>query len=656
MTTYIALPVSKNQRPHPVFHLRGISGHTQGTASSIGMTGISKERELAYDGYRANIDVFIAATNRQERLSTTLLCAPFLKQRGFLPLKYPSVTFAVKTKLSSDQEDQLVNKMRGGSYKEKVGQRTKFIVTKPLPESAERYLGIHDPDFNTGGPNEVTPRGFKVLCFLNQAIFEFLATNTYPAFRGDSDENIMGDDFAEITFAYGKDGDGSHRIGVEAYKVRSTDFAAHRDSDAIDGMDAGNEGAPDYMRKVSQGYINAVREAVYFAKPSPIPASNNFGPLSKVPHLPGRLFPYIEGMLAPDFNYLKRVTIDLFFRNLGDSREAIMEGAKDFRRGIQSIANTPCGLIISHILIGVELALKTQTRLYLIFEDSYKGFILLGAKFSVFNGIEWHSEVGTEELRSQFTNIDSHSAAIQSICRIMSGLVLKSDGETKVGVEPKEIKSSMRLVKKLRERRITDVHSSAIDIELQKVYFGGDYNDVTVDSLVELVNAMFLTEDDPDDDEEVYIPTCKAPLDDHRFLHLATFGPEAPTVWNTRGSVVKIPREKETDKYYSKDNNGVEKLDLKCIVVGTKPVQVAYGDWLRAKKECSIQMDQNERAKDYRCYSYKSNTSKVILWNALKKGFSAKRARDDDMEVGPSSKRRRVAIEVSSADDILALF
>jgi len=271
--------------------------------------------------------------------------------------------------------------------------------------------------------------------------------------------------------------------------------------------------------------------------------------------------------------------------------------------------------------------------------------------------VDWQDEVEADELAAQFVNIDSHAAAITSICKVLSGIALKSDGDTRVEVLPGSIKTSMDLVRKLRERKISDNHSSAIDLDLQKVFFGGDYNDVTVDNLCALIEAMFLFEADPDDDEEVYIPTCKAPLDDHRFLQLATFVPEAPSVWNTRGSIVKVPREKETDKYYSKDKDGNEKVDLKCIVVSTKPVQVAYGDWLKAKKENSIQMDQNERAKDYRCYAYKSNSSKVPIWKMLKKGFSAKRAReDDDDEAGPSTKRRRVANTVTSAEDVLSLF
>jgi len=63
MPIYTATKVSSAKQVHALFKQRGIETHTHAPLSALHIHGVTHEKELAYDGYRSNIDVFIAATN-----------------------------------------------------------------------------------------------------------------------------------------------------------------------------------------------------------------------------------------------------------------------------------------------------------------------------------------------------------------------------------------------------------------------------------------------------------------------------------------------------------------------------------------------------------------------------------------------------------------
>jgi hypothetical protein len=325
-------------------------------------------------------------------------------------------------------------------------------------------------------------------------------------------------------------------------------------------------------------------------------------------------------MLVPDVAVLKQKSFDLLFRNLGSDRPACEIALRDLRRGYNSLAQTDEGIILGHLLVGVGLALETQTRLFAFFDKtSYLGFSLLGARFSLYNGTSWVLPVTPEVLRHDLLSLHPHTNAISELCDILNALNLESHYPQSVTQSDfHSLDATIGLLQKInisslddRDAREKELNRLVRQLDYSK---GGKYR-VVSPGTVETFLKRFFGSDLVELEEPFFIPSYNAPFSDKAFRLLAAFGPDAPSFWNTRGVETSI-RVKEVDE------KGVKKTDVTgyCpnpFLVSMKPLLVSLTDFKTVLQKKAVKVDQKERAKEYRNHSFSAETGGKVVWKVL---------------------------------------
>jgi len=109
---YIATTPPNASAAHPAFKQRSISNLTAVQPSTITILGVPHAKELAYTGYKDNIDMFISATNRQQKLRTDAPGAILNFNRPTLSIPMPVIDYIPMQQLSSDQIEKLLQKFK----------------------------------------------------------------------------------------------------------------------------------------------------------------------------------------------------------------------------------------------------------------------------------------------------------------------------------------------------------------------------------------------------------------------------------------------------------------------------------------------------------------------------------------------------------------
>lgn len=160
------------------------------------------------------------------------------------------------------------------------------------------------------------------------------------------------------------------------------------------------------------------------AKATPIMhRSTSVGSSTSVPKSAGNVFPYFHGLIQPDNVFMNNMILRHFYQLLGRTAEQCQETYVKYRHGVNSLAKTSQGMILCHILLGVDLALSTQSRCYVIIEKlSYQGFCLLGARYAIFSDSKWFAADDEEDFQEQLTRMNPHESGVDNMIEIMTRL------------------------------------------------------------------------------------------------------------------------------------------------------------------------------------------------------------------------------------------
>lgn len=207
MHHYLA-PYTPSATNHPLFKARGIHNQTEGDLKSLGVFALPHERALAYDGYKANISTFVAATNRQMRLNCntggTRLSNP---SRELLDIPHPPVCFLITAgRLSDDQQQAVVRKLADYECERHMSGKTPvYVCQKPNVTLAPKLEKVAS-DLAAHHPNATSSDGYKTFLHILLCISEFLRTNSYPSFASDSADNrtdhLLSQQAIDIQVAY----------------------------------------------------------------------------------------------------------------------------------------------------------------------------------------------------------------------------------------------------------------------------------------------------------------------------------------------------------------------------------------------------------------------------------------------------------------------
>lgn len=592
MSIYLAASSTNPASAHPLFKQREIDGLTHASVNQLCIAGRPFLRELAYDGYYRNIDVFLASTNRQKRIPTHIEDAELAMANivEMIPFENPPVFILPIHELSPDQQETFMLKLRDNDPVKKVqGKTVAFILHKPNIRKAMTYLRIcKDAPICPDGV--WSPQMYASASILITIITEFLKTNTYPAFinehnRGDFD----GGDFIMQNRDLGE----YDTIKIdESFKRARIETTEGEEAVRVEDEDAEME---DDAREYA---FSTLRSAVLIAKPSPVPLGFNLGSPSEVPTGPGRVFPYFDRMIIPDAQTIRNIVSSFFLRNLGRTREEQVTTFKLLRPGWEKVAKTPQGGILTHMLVGIRIALETQTRMFAVYrEGSYAGFVLLGAMWSVAVDNRMYEWGSSEEVKNEVAKMSSHEYALKIICEKLSGCSIVAAGlEGKAeAIGPGDVPSAITLWNAIKQRKLTVGAEEDIKKVLGLVAYQRSYREINCASLCWLFGEVGKADDTPLPDESpLYLPPTFSLYHDRLFQLLCTFGPDAPSMYNTSGQTYIVPKTSLGDANNVMDGKG--KKALPRLLVSAKSVQVAYQDLKKVLRERAIKMDLGERA------------------------------------------------------------
>lgn len=658
---YSTIKLGGKQRSPIHFELNGLKNQAPSAVHGLNIYGKASIRELAYDGYRANIDAFIFATLSGKRQATCLEAfGPVEVQDFFLPLSKPGFAFCPMKATEVEKMERLAKKIDAGAEVRQPKKQQAYILSPNPPKDIQllhQLAKIQSIIFSP--PAGYAPPGaFVTIMFLETMIGGFLRTNTYPAFTTNplkanwelrhSDQEGTTHDLVD-----NERDEGDRKRGREEYSnsVQRKKWKRNQEDMMVDEEIVADWESPDDPDTDSYTVCTGI-DQVFMAKPSPFPAGTNIMSFAELPELPGLAFPYFEGMVLPDFSTLKSCVVNHFFRCLSSSMNLCKQKVKEMKSDLNSISLTEYGKALSHICLGIRLSTETQTRLSIIMEGSvYNGFVLLGEGFSVFDGSSWHDPESSEDLRKSVSFMDASEKAITDLLKLFDDLKVAdttnvpvawgrdsfSDLEFlseqlgkisfKIEQEEKVKASANELLRKINFRR----GRPFIRIEPSSIH--GAVVALTSDTEVPLSYPLF-------------IPSFATDLSSKTFRVLSKFGPDAISFWNeSKGDKYSLEVEEKEEGKGKKRAKSVEAVP-ECppeIVVQVKPLSRCIGDWKTVVENRAIKMDLKERARDFRCHTLKAEGSRQDVWKAL-------------LEVGkiagPEKKKKKVSVVSKDAEDV----
>lgn len=653
MSLYIAQKINSNNQAHAVFTFRNIKGYTQAAPSAVHIVGLPHIREPAYSGYKDNIDIFILANNTGKSVRLDSEGGLYIP-KGFLPISIGPLVFSVNQslKLTADQEDRLLGQL-GNATKEKSGKVSKFTVPEIGWSTFEKISKFANMDFGTGR-KELNMRGADLAFTLSSLIYEFLATNSYAAFRGDDeyDGEISYGEFVTPHSSFVK-GTGFDEYGRRGYDISSVISRKKiRLMEVDEAMRSEEEKYElalwENTKKVRAVGTTSMRDSVWIAHPKRGEPASNFGPAASIPSMPGLIFPYFLGMNSPDPLTFKTSITSFFLRCLGEDLDKAKERMGELRTGATNLAGTDVGMVLAHILTGLRLCLETQSRLYVIIEaDEYKGFGLMGWHFSVYDGSRWIDAETQGELKLQMHTLDTHSSNLSYICDELSAMSVIGKEDIEM-VDPEKIMCGHDLIDKIRERKIecSGDEEEKMNLALRGMYFGEPYATPTFENIGLFMTAIN-TDTMPDRESATFLYQIKGDYSDVVYRNLLCFGPEAPVPIGQSGLEFAIPEPKKDDPIF----NPKEGKPVDALVFYMKPPHVAKNDWYVLMKRRVVKMNVKERAGPHKAIFFRDPENRGKLWDLVRICAWSKKRLVEEKEM-PVAKRAKVA----TVDDIFGLF
>lgn len=636
---YLVKQIADKNAAPPLFQMKGLHQSTPDKLSNLRFNIRPHAYQTAYDLYLPHVDAFMFAASVQKKVFAQQPGFGLLAPRGRVPIPEPVMEFVLAVNASKAKEEALVKKLGAGASARKQGPFVVYKVKGVSNDVLSVVLKIHKDDYNVGR-DAVTPWGLYSFRFLTGCLFEFCATQTYPAFLTPPHEDAG---FLEIkglllkTKRIGATFEGdvvkSARISEFSKQARSREDAEDEEMEEDQA-----EGFVEYRRilgddtAISGGITMSGQDSLVFAKPSPGRAENNFGPITSIPESPGLLFPYFDGMLHSDFNIIPEITIRRFFRVLGASRQECEEHYSEMRRGFNSIATCKEGIALGHILKVVDLCLEGQGRPYIVIDrNDYVGFVILGAGFSIITPSKWYESQTAEKLREDIAFLDPHTRAVAELVAKFGEMAVseKYTGPT-VTKELIEKLVDLPLVlggivtKSLEESEKTKLNNMFRSLNLR----GTGYVAMNPQHIEDFVKLYFDSDATTSLSTPTFIPNIGVDLSDRAFHLLSRFGPDAPSFWNEKGFDIPCVATEVTKSNAGDKRSRVTEEDIfgnmpSVIHVCPKPLQVAVGDWRRVVKHKTVKIDDKERARDYRTVSIKDETARKGIWSGLVEGLKS---------------------------------
>lgn len=649
---YLCADASASNTITKEFKIKGLSTLTIGKLSQLHVMAKPTVTQFAYGGYRNNIEAFVAATLYKKKTLTNQEAYPLPRDyTPTVPLPLPQVICKFKPALTDAQ----LRKILEGWSKNGMGE---IDVGKGGPA-----YEILEPSWRiafTGLPQLALPQCARVdkraqvedlllLRPIYQFIDGFLATNTYPYKKEDYKDYESG---LEARDYLGRrmemrNCDDTYRVGYGDGKLQKVEFGATFTVPRMVSKDETNDLTP---------YIDSTRSignTVFVAKPSPLPSSTSWGSPSSVPNLGGLVFPYFPGMLLYDLPGSRDLIGRLIFRCLGDDEVNPKDAYKNLRQKLGSTLNTPQGLILGHVLKGIELSLDSQSQLFLLFDEKmYLGFCLLGLEFSIWAHGLWREARSPEELREDLKEITTPSQSLEELLVLLKGLSTGIETSFLEDLTKSKIETSGAILGILgqleRVGKIEDGTRAKIVSLLGRCNLPDKFKPITPENITWAIEELTLRSDFPfDEDIPIFVPATQWEDSDCKtYKVLASFGPRSFSLRNQTGDEIELLADKDSRaKKYVFIQVSEKSKETHPLIVYTKAIRECVKDWNAVMETRRVRMDFTERAGGIRgnkfwgadkgrvLKAFSDAINKGLLTGKVKPTTGEKRKRSDEDEV-----------------------
>jgi hypothetical protein len=618
---YLCADASATNTITTEFKIKGLQNLTVGRLSQIHVLAKPHEPQFAYGGYKSNIEAFVAATIRKEKLLTNQEEYPLPETyTPTVPLPLPQVICKLKSSLSQSQVTKIIEKWRTEEISSiDVGKGgPAFEILNPswrvaffgLPQLAQLQCARVDKRAQVGDLQLLRP--------VYQFIDAFLATNTYPYKKEDyaPNESIRRDDVYLGKVVELRNEDNSYRVGYGDLggKLLKAKIGSVTDNRKVDDMEL-NDLTPHIETE------RFIGNSVFVAKPSPLPSSTSWGSPADVPNLGGLVFPYFPGMLIYDLPGTRDIISRYLFRCLGTSSITCRDAYKALRNCLGSTLNTPQGLILGHVLKGVELSLDAQAQLYLLFDEKlYLGFCLLGSEFRVWAHGGWRDARSKDDLRFDLAEVTTPTQSLKELLDLLKASASKIETAFVERLTVKDINSGSKLLRVLGELEEAEEFSVEDDQRIVSLIgrcnLPSQYRSITLSNIHWALDQLTNQKDAPfDDDEPIYIPpTGWSDFNDKVYRVLAAFGPRSFSLRNATGDEITLLSQKDPAiKKYRFIQIDEKEREMYPFIVYSKTVKEAFKDWKTVVATGKVKMDFTERAGGVRGYKFFGKDKGTIL-------------------------------------------
>jgi len=379
---YTSIKLGTKAIQSPDYQRREIAGLSVARLEDVGMLGVPSAKQLAYDGYLTNLPAFLKATASQKRQPChKIWFTATLPSVNFIPLQLPPLMVnPVRPIRTEDERNAFKESLNHPSETIKGPQGEAYLLRNITPSIIANLPRACNPN-TPSTPDATSLAGMQSYFMALRILSLFLSTHTYPAYPTDEEDSEPIFELDSDIFQKGSKGfkpTPKLRGYEETYTARNL---------AMEGMSKDAALSGELPAWMTQKYtIHGAADAVLVAKPAPLRVDVNYGSPTSVPNFPGYVLPYFRGLIDPSKHTMVSIMKRFFLGCFGDTQDAAMSAWGSWVRGLDKWYKTEAGREISHIFFCVQLALESQSRLYVLMSGSkYLGSCLLaiGSQFGM---------------------------------------------------------------------------------------------------------------------------------------------------------------------------------------------------------------------------------------------------------------------------------
>jgi hypothetical protein len=346
----------------------------------------------------------------------------------------------------------------------------------------------------------------------------------------------------------------------------------------------------------------------------------------------GFFFPYFEGLVLPDRAFPINWIISKFSKSLGTTTRIIASNTLTLSRGWASLADTPSGRMISHMIFVLDIAIASDCRVRPVYlRGEYSGMVVESVGVGVMTDLGVFAAGSKAELETGINNMLSHDAAVEAIANLLSSLTIREDKSVKT-VSPADLISPRHIHDLVRIRELSPLHHNALVASIRKTKFRQTLWESSNPKQVQQAVAWILKGEFPPTDVPINIGTDALWSQDPIYSVLAAFAVKCPSIVGTGNSqILHISKE-----MYTKASKPGK---LRGVPLFYKPLKEAYENWKQVMETRVVQFSSKGVDKEGfqrvqhvgRLMPFDDDSTKNII-SSLCSMAAKKRKREDDVE------------------------